>query len=371
MADHLLPRNATEFEIAFSRASDQGTRFSPPIELMRGIKFIGTPPDWMPFLIYEYGLGELTPYVPNLFDLIDLGIDWQRIRGTPGAVAMALGFLGYGGIIEEPPTRRSRWHLMQLELDRIRDNEIPDLHRIQGVVQLSLPVRSHFWRGYRTYDIRALEYGYKKWSEALYGSYSGARIEPTHAKWSFGRTYELDHLMTEGELTALGVWVDEVPPAPVETWEHVIWPHQQWALPSEEERVKIMTDDLHDMGAWVTFIDDEDDIIGHRKARALHPVTFGGATSPYSVDGVMLIPEATVPKGIYVEALTDFGDGFGSAAVKWQVRFGGTLVDPTRPGLLWAEPDELTGGIVAVEKVDEIIFGRTVRESCRALLRVV
>ena len=68
--------------------------------------------------------------------------------------------------------------------------------------------------------------------------------------------------------------------------------------------------------------------------------------------------------------MTDFRDGYGATASKWQVRLGASLADPSRPGLLWAEPDELTGGIVAADKTDEIEFGRTVRERCRALLRV-
>lgn len=369
--EHLLPRNATELEIAFSLATNLQPRFEDPIDIMRGIKYIATPPDWLPFLVYEYGLGELTPYVPNLFDLIREGIQWQRVRGTPAAVAMALDWVGYTAIIEEPPVRRARWHLFQLELDRVRDNEEPDLERIEGVTQLSVAVRSHFWRGFNTYDVRNLEYGWKKWSGALWGTYSGARLLPDHAKWSFGRLYELDHIMTEAELTALGVWIEPGAPSTVDGWEHVVWPHEQWSAPNAGERVDTIVGDLAAMTAWVTFLNADDEIIGHRKARAWHSVRFATTNPPYFVGVQGLRPVTVATKGLYIEAMTDFSDGFPVTAAKWQVRLGATLVDADRPGLLWAEPDELTGGIVACEKIDTIEFGRTVRERCRALLRVV
>lgn len=87
----LLPWHATPFEKAFSRAADPAVRLDTPITISRGIKYIGTPPSWLPFLIHEYGLGELSPYVPNLYRLIDDGIRWQRVRGTPAAISTIEG----------------------------------------------------------------------------------------------------------------------------------------------------------------------------------------------------------------------------------------------------------------------------------------
>jgi hypothetical protein len=370
MTEHLLPQNATELEKAFSLASNPAVRLDVPVTQIRGIKLIGTPPPWLPFLVYEYGLGELTPYVPNLYELIDEGIDWQRVRGTPDAIARGLDWVGYAGTIEEAPIRRTRWHLFQLELDRVRDDEEPDLFQIEGITQLSVPIRSHFWRGYRTYDVRATEYGWKKWSGSLWSSYSGARIRAGGAKWSFGRIYELDHTMTEAELTALGVWIGEVTNERPYTWENVVWPHVTWRELGEQERRVLIIDDLAAMSAWATFLDADDNVIGHRRARVWRPVKPSGQGAPYRVGSAMREPATADATGLYFEAMTDFGDGFGSTAAKWQIRLGATLVDTTRPGLLWAEPDELTGGTVAVEKTDAIEFGRTVRERCRALLRI-
>lgn len=369
---HLLPQNSTALEQAFSLASSPSGRLDPPVTVMRGIKLVGTPPTWLPFLIYEYGLGELSPYVPNLYSLISDGIDWQRVRGTPKAVAKGLGWLGYTGAIEEAPLRRARWHLFQLGLGRMRDAEVPDLERIEAVTQLSVPLRSHFWRGFRTYDVRAAEYGWKGWSNSIWSDDSGVRIRDGGAKWSFGRVYDHDHEMTQSELTALGVWEPAVGGTPP-TWAslNVPWPNTRWVESSVEERRNTIIGGLAPRTAWATFIDASGAVIGHRRARCWQRVVAGGASAPYQVGSAPLAVAGASATGLYFEAMTDFGDGFGHTAAKWQIRLGATLVDSSRPGLLWAEPAELTGGIVAAEKTETIEFGRTVRERCRALLRVV
>lgn len=369
---HLLPPNATELEKAFSNAADFSPRLDPPVTVMRGIKYIGTPPAWLPFLIYEYGLGEVSPYVPDLWQLIREGISWQRVRGTPLSISKGLSWIDYDAMLEEPPSRRARWHLLQLELDRTRDAEEPDLERIEAITKLSVPLRTHFWRGFHAYDVRALEWSYTRTSETLLGDYSGVRIAPDHAKWSFGRTYELDYTLGETELTALGAWIAPVPEAVVQEWEDAVWPDSPWGAIDARERVRDIIADLYAMSAWITFVDEDDNVIGHRRARAWWRTKLGLSNAPYRVGDVhCAIAGADDATGLYVEAMTGFGDGYEQTAAKWQVRLGATLADPTRPGLLWAEPDELVGGTVAAEKTDTIEFGRTVRERCRALLRVV
>ena len=100
---HLLPNNATDFEKAFSRSTDFAPRVGSSITAVRAFKYENTPSRFLPFLVYEYGLGQLTPYVPNLFEVIDEGIDWQRVRGTHKAVEFALGWLNYTAEIEVEP----------------------------------------------------------------------------------------------------------------------------------------------------------------------------------------------------------------------------------------------------------------------------
>lgn len=363
---HLLPPSSTAFEIALSEATDIAPRFDGAIEGMHGIKFT-PPPSFLPYLVYEYGLGELTPYVPNLYDLINEGVKWTRQRGTPAALHRALGWLNYSGEVEESPIRRTRWNLFQIELGRIRDSE-DDLERIEGVADLSTPLRAVFWRGFRGYDIRALEYGQSRWGQTLWGAYSGARIRDDGAKWSFGREYISDHEMTEAELTALGVWIE--PTGEVEPpWLDVEWPDIEWEAFSGGSRSVIMLLGVPVATAWACFRDADGAVIGYRRARVHHRVE-QTLTGPYAFGGLRYTPLATGASLILIEALTDFGDGYGSTAKSVSFILSGVPADASKPGALWLGPGELDAALPEVgEMAVDIEFGRTVRERVRILMR--
>lgn len=368
MPHHLLPNNATPFEIAFSEASDTYTLVDDNVSAMRGIKLINPPPSYLPYLIYEYGLGELTPYVPNLYDLIREGIAWQRVRGTPAAVSLALSWVGYSAQIEEPPARRKRWNLFQLAMDRLRDDEA-ELIRIEGVAQLSVSLRSVFWRGFHGYDVRALEFGWKRWDSALYGAYSGVRLAPGSVKWSFGRRHDIDHLLTEAELTALGVWLEPVEDDEPLTWGEFPWPATPWQSSAKQGRSVAMLEAM-DLGtAWAVFKDAAGDVIGYRRARALHPVAVA-SSGIYSVNGNKLALKSEGATILYVEAMTDFADGFGSVAASVGFILNAIPTDEHPPGARWLPSGGLqqVGPIVAETEIS-IEFGRTVRERVSAALR--
>ena len=184
---HLLPSNATPFEKALSLSTDVIPRVGWATMEMRGLKIRNPPPSFLPFLLYEYGLGPISRFFDDPGECIAEGIAWQRVRGTQDAITRALGWNGYGGEHENFPVRRRRWNLFMLEMDRIRDVEEPDLDEIEYLADLSVCLRSHFWRGFRAYDLRALDYSRTRWSQSLYSTYSGARIRANGAKWSFGR----------------------------------------------------------------------------------------------------------------------------------------------------------------------------------------
>lgn len=57
----LLPSNATRLERDLSRTVDVLPRLGPGAELVRTGKRANIPDDVVPWLIYEYGLGEITP----------------------------------------------------------------------------------------------------------------------------------------------------------------------------------------------------------------------------------------------------------------------------------------------------------------------
>jgi hypothetical protein len=365
---HLLPASSTAFERALSEATDPTARLSGAITSLHGIKFT-PPPSLLPYLVYEYGLGELTPYVPNLYELIGEGVAWTRVRGTPAALARALGWLGYAGEIEEAPVRRARWNLFQLALDRIRDDE-GDLDPIEGVAELSTPLRSVFWRGFNGYDVRALEYSRNRWSANRWSSFSGARIREGGAKWSFGRTYAFDHTMSEADLTALGVWIE--PPEEGEdaepTWLDVEWPDLTWN-DFGGARSALMLAGVPNGTAWACFRDADGAVIGYRRAKVQGRVaaTSGG---PYEFGGLLYAPVASGAEIMLIEALTEFGEGYGHAAASVSFILSGAPADPTRPGALWLGPGELATGLPEIASTPiDIEFGRTVRERVRILLR--
>jgi len=115
-------------------------------------KHITRPADFLPFLVDEYGLGELTPYVPNVYDLLDEGIKWQRIRGSLASIDMGLAWLGYSASFKAAWPGRRWWNSFQLYFDQLPENDFPDLERIEGITNLSKNTRSDLRRAVFQYD---------------------------------------------------------------------------------------------------------------------------------------------------------------------------------------------------------------------------
>lgn len=369
MSGNLLPTSSTGWERALADVLETGASLSPAIESIRGTKIIAPPPSFLPFLIYEYGLGELTPYVPNLYDLIAEGIDWQRVRGTPAAMALALGWLAYSAGVVEEGTKRRFWNLFHLHLERVRDAK-SDLERIEGVAGLSVPERSVFWRGFHGLDIRPLTFSQSHFSESHYGEYSGRRLSPGGALWSFGRVYEFDRTLDQAELTELGVWLE---PAEDEDlgWGDFAWDSTEasWESSAVRARSEAMASGVFGRRVWFAFFDAADEVIGYRRARAHHFVV-AGLTGPYALAGTSYALAATVDTKIYLECQTGFGEGDGHVATSFGLVFDGVPANVSAPGTMWLEPGGMSGGTepIAINPID-IVFGETIRERVKVLLR--
>ncbi|WP_024277991.1 phage tail protein [Xanthobacter sp. 126] len=365
----LLPDTASLFERTLSQATDPTARLSESIASLHGLKVGNPPPSLLPYLVFEYGLGQLTPYLPNLYELIGAGIDWQRIRGTHAAVAQALGWLTYAGAIEQAPTRRRWWNAWQLALSRLRDDE-GDLIRIEGLANLSAPKRSDFWRGHHGYDARELELGYARWGATLFSDQSGVTVAPGAAKWSFGRSVEIDHDMTEAELTALGVWV---PPVSAEelAWTDLdaSWSELDitWVDDAAVTRSLLMVGGTGTGPAWAVFKDSSGAVIGYRRARARRTV-IPDASGVYSIGGSRFSPGSGT--ALFVEALTDFGDGAGREASSVGFILTAEPGPGHKPGVRWLEAGALVpAGPIVAERAVSIPFGLTVRDRVAAILR--
>ncbi len=371
MAD-LLPSNATAFERAVSETADMAPRIAPGLAAMRAAKWASIPDDYLPFLIYERGLGEVSAYVPDRRELLSRGIDWQRVRGTPEALRLGLDWVGYRADLIEHPARRRRWHLFSLGLDRPRDQEEPDLERIEGIASLSVPVRSQFWRGFSGYDYRGAEWSYRAYSGAAWSNGSGVRIRDGGAIWSFGRTYDFTRVLGQPVLTGLGVWEPPVGDEPLTWADPVAWQDTSATWEGGEDardRLARMVDGLMGRGVYAIFYRADGTVIGSRRARVVRPVVpaFGGQ---YQVGTVSLAVDAETPTGVFVEVLTDFGDGYGDVAANVALAWSAAPIDPATPGKAWLARGELSAGFAIFILPVSITFGRTTRERLRFHLQV-
>lgn len=183
----LLPPNATPLERDFSRSTSSLERVGRPVPLIRTAKRVDIPDSVVPWLIYEYGLGELLPYLGNDQRLaLAEGVLWQRIRGTPQSVSIALGWIGVNGLVEESEGGTAKWAEYQLGLAAAtKGPEIID--RIMAVTRLSSPVRSRLQRIYAVYDYRRFMLDWSLLSEGgPLSDHTGVRPRPDWPQISYG-----------------------------------------------------------------------------------------------------------------------------------------------------------------------------------------
>lgn len=364
----MLPANATQLELALEDAMELEARLGAQITNMRGAKLRTHPPEsYLQHIIIERGLGPITPYL-SAQEAITEGRTWQRLRGTQAAITQALGWIDVSGTVENFPTRRRRWNNFMLAMALRPTLEVPILKDIEVLAQISTPLRSKFVRGFRTYDIRAVDYSHTRWSGVRWSSYSGARIAPADAKWSFGRNVQINRTLSESELTALGVWIP-VGGAPL-TWGAFTWDEAgaPWASSSALTRRRLMAAGIVGRNIWLRF-SDADGVIGYRRARVARAVAQSG-TGVYSVSNTRFTPEIENPDGVYLEAMTEFGEGYGRTATTFHIAFDAAIADTSKPGQQWATLAQMN---IASQKLVPVTsapleFKRTVRERFRFML---
>ncbi|WP_298981569.1 phage tail protein [uncultured Roseibium sp.] len=366
MTETLLPSNATPIEIAIEQAIDPVEEIRPALDLITGWKHSLQPPDLRPYLVDEFGMHVLLPYVPNYADILSARLPWCEVRGTHEAVAQGLAMVGYSGTLVDPPSRRMAWAEFQIDLDRVRDDR-DDLPKIAGIVDLSIPERSTFRRGMHGYDVPAIETAWTRLGEAMLGDDSGVRINGEGPKWSYGRPYEFEHTLTEADLTALGIWIPEVPS---QLWVDMnfLWvtANFKWSDDAERARRVSLASSIEEKPVWLRFMTAGGDTIGFRRAIA-HGVRQGLDGYAFGSSYLTLDPEN--PTGVYLFARTGFGDGFGSEAASVSVVFDADVTDAAKPGKLWLEAGGLTGGTEIAAQPISILFGETVREHIQFFLR--
>ncbi|WP_264373833.1 phage tail protein [Wolbachia endosymbiont (group A) of Lasioglossum malachurum] len=176
----LLPPNANKQEKALVEAIDYKVNPSCIKEFKFSLK-----DEILQWIIEEYGLEEILRWVKNKRRAIVEGVKFQRLRGTPASLKIALKWANIEDItiIEEPPGK----HFFELQVG-IRD--VPNDFFVDAVVELaklSLPARSRLMRIFNDY------YNAQRFilDESLFGDllsdYSGVKIEKDGPVLSFGR----------------------------------------------------------------------------------------------------------------------------------------------------------------------------------------
>lgn len=203
-AASLLPANATELERDLSTSMDSLERLPSVGQLIRSSKRQNIPESVVPWLIYEYGLGELLPFLTDPRTAIADGVLWQRLRGTPESFRIALGWIGNTGTIEESEAGTIRWSQFQLGLAQAP----ADLSQTDSVVELarlSSPVRSSLFRIYGGYDHRRFWLDDTLLSSGSWlADHTGVYLRDDWPQLSFGREYDISLDFFSGRAGALG-----------------------------------------------------------------------------------------------------------------------------------------------------------------------
>jgi P2-related tail formation protein len=263
----LLPPNSTQFERDVSRTVSSLQRAGGPVPVIRTAKRVDIPDSVVPWLIYEYGLGEILPYLGNdQRRAVAEGVLWQRIRGTPESIAIALGWIGLQGTIDESEGGSYRWSEFQIGLPAATQGEAI-INDIVGVARISAPVRSRLQRIYAVYDFRRFVLDDSLLSDGgMLSDHSGVRPRPDWPQISYGQAlsalvdgsatvsqahtacagalviaddvFRLDHSLLDEEwhlLNLPGLLTETIGLSAVyegQTWEWFDWLDQSWPTPN-------------------------------------------------------------------------------------------------------------------------------------------
>lgn len=205
MTADLLPSNATRLERDLSLSGNTLPRLGAAVQRIRNAKQENIPDSVVPWLIYEYGLGEILPFVPDLRHALADGIQWQRVRGTRAAVEIGLGWVGFDAMVEESEAGTLRWADFQLGLDQA-PNGLAFTNNVIQISRLSAPIRSRLFRIYGGYDYRRFRLDDHLLSGGSWlADDTGVYLQEDWPQLSFGREYHDATNLTAGATFGLSI----------------------------------------------------------------------------------------------------------------------------------------------------------------------
>lgn len=196
----LLPSNRTPLETALSLAI--GPRLLDDPLPIAGFKT--APQDALvPWLIWEYGLDELLPFLQDPRQALREGIQFQRLRGTVASLTMALGWRGIGGTIEE---RGPGFGFAGFQID---PGLVPSADAVVDIVALSrlaAPARARLLRLYHDLDWRAAHYDTPLDRRCLYDDWSGIDLDGVRQSFRTHHFCRGEGSAPAGDAGAVTVW---------------------------------------------------------------------------------------------------------------------------------------------------------------------
>ncbi|WP_375685366.1 phage tail protein [Bartonella sp. TT110JLCBS] len=367
MLSSLLPPNSSLFERCFAEAMALDLHVKTALEEIPRAKFITRPPSWLPFLIDEYGLQELTPYFSNLYDLIDQGLAWQNIRGSLEAIEIGLEWLGISARFQPAWTGRAWWNSFQLDFDQLPERK--SLEAIEAITDLSKSLRSDFRRGTYGYDVQAVECNMSRFDDSMLEYESGVHLTAGDTLFSFGRTTEINHTLTREEGRLIGNWIDDGDEEL--SWNQIDYPWDlanfPWCSVKKHERDILMAEWFQNRPLYLALRDENNTLIGYRRCNIVQPVE-QVLEGVYNHCGNRFNPSTTGTL-LFLAARTDFEDVEDKQAAAVSLLVHGCLAQQTPLGKLWLGADELNGGVEILKTPINIPLRADVREQFKILLR--
>ncbi|OPB29521.1 phage tail protein [Bartonella sp. WD12.1] len=418
----LLPTNTTQFEKRLADACDFHKDIEDSINFISRAKLDIIDPSFLPWLVEEYGLGELTSYVPDFSVLLETGPEWQRVRGSLAAIDKGLEWLDLNAHFVGAWPERKWWNSFQLYFDQLPDTD--KLKAIEGIVKLSECLRSDLWRGIHGYDAPIVEGNISRLDDSMFDSQSGVCVTESGTVFSFGRSKEISLTLTEEDGKFIGNWIDDQEELVWEgldypwdranfpwesaqisehdvliasqfkdrslynendelidnwiddeneefSWKSLDYPWDEanvpWVSDQKNGRDILMANWFKDRTLYLALRDNNNKLIGYRRCNIVQQVT-RVSDGVYSYSGHRFTPFIKGTK-VLLAARTQFDDINDKQAAFVSVFVHAAPAKHISPGKLWLEPDELIDGVEILKTPVSLSLRKDVREQFKILLR--
>ena len=187
--DKLLPVNASQLEVDLDSLFDADGAISHAANKVRTAKLVDIPESFIPWLVYEYGLEDIMPWLDDRRLALREGVRWQKIKGTPASLLIALGWGGFQPKAVEQEVTGRHFYQFQLETGDSPYRVTELRTTIEALARLSAPLRSRLSRVFNEHnDIRRFIISESPWGDLL-SNYSGVVVteaEKDNIIYSFG-----------------------------------------------------------------------------------------------------------------------------------------------------------------------------------------